>query len=105
MPIFNFYEFYSYTSLKKECDRSIDRIQTRKAIPNPESKIQNPKRYYLAPVFYIFRDDRRTLAKVTVAAKRVKGKGIFLFPTFCKKSTIAAIFLTSPELHLALSTP
>ncbi|OKH12406.1 hypothetical protein NIES592_18010 [Fischerella major NIES-592] len=72
MPIFNFYEFYSY----------------------------------LAPAFYIFRDDRKTLAKITVAAKRVKGKGIFLsfspYPfTFCNKSTIAAIFLTTVWLEQA----
>jgi hypothetical protein len=36
-----------YTNLKKECDRWIDRTHIYKAIPNPKSKIQNPKSYYL----------------------------------------------------------
>jgi hypothetical protein len=36
-----------YINFKKECNKWIDKSQVYKAIPNPKSKIQNPKSYYL----------------------------------------------------------
>ncbi|PMB20177.1 hypothetical protein CEN46_17015 [Fischerella thermalis CCMEE 5318] len=68
--------------MKKECDRSIDRIQTRKAIPNPESKIQKGITWLQSSTF--LETIEGLLQKLQLPQKGSRVKGFFFFPPFAR---------------------